>query len=209
MAAAQTVVDRIAAAGGSAEALALDMADAAAVARAAAQVAARHSPLDVLVNNAGVMLSPGKNIVQVDRAELDASLATNSFGPWQMTLAFLPSLRRSVAARVVNVASAAGSIAETVNRNSPYAGFDMAPCRFSKAALNMLTAWTARALLAENIKLIRYIPAWCVPSWAEPRRRARRGRRPKWLGAWRPCRLMGRPAASSTSKARSPGEATH
>jgi NAD(P)-dependent dehydrogenase (short-subunit alcohol dehydrogenase family) len=82
------------------EALPLDLSDLASVRRAAA-AAARFGPVDVLVNNAGVMAPP------YARTEdgLELQMATNHFGPFLLTGLLLPQLTASGAGRVVTVSS--------------------------------------------------------------------------------------------------------
>ena len=58
-------------------------------------------PVDVLVNNAGVLLAERQDAV--DGIEL--SLATNVLGYFLLTELLLPALRRAAAARVINVTS--------------------------------------------------------------------------------------------------------
>ena len=69
--------------------------------RAAAAWAGRFGPIDVLVNNAGVMGTPH------ERTEdgLELQLATNHFGPFLLTGLLLPQLVASESARVVTVSS--------------------------------------------------------------------------------------------------------
>jgi NAD(P)-dependent dehydrogenase (short-subunit alcohol dehydrogenase family) len=77
----------------------LDVADLSSIrAFAAAQV---EQPLDVLVNNAGVMAVPHR--LTVDGFELQ--MGTNHFGPFALTGLLLPALRRRPGARVVTVSS--------------------------------------------------------------------------------------------------------
>jgi NAD(P)-dependent dehydrogenase (short-subunit alcohol dehydrogenase family) len=76
--------------------LQLDVTDAAQIRKAAANIAT----LDILINNAGIALYDDLN----DRAMLDRHLAVNFFGIYDLTQAFLPSLRRSNGA-VVNMLS--------------------------------------------------------------------------------------------------------
>jgi NAD(P)-dependent dehydrogenase (short-subunit alcohol dehydrogenase family) len=76
--------------------IAMDVTDAAQISAAADQV----DSLDILVNNAGVSVPDDLS----DRAAFDRHLAVNLFGTWEVTRAFLPSLR-ATRGRLVNVVS--------------------------------------------------------------------------------------------------------
>ena len=76
--------------------------------------------LDVLVNNAGY-LYPAGAAVTTTRDEARAALEVNALGPWALTVALAPLLRRSPAGRVVNVSSEAGSLASMTDGHAPYA----------------------------------------------------------------------------------------
>jgi NAD(P)-dependent dehydrogenase (short-subunit alcohol dehydrogenase family) len=80
----------------------IDLADLSSVRRAAAQIA-QVGPIDVLVNNAGVMAPPFSQTV--DGFELQ--LATNHLGPFLLTGLLLPQLVASGRGRVVTVSSQA------------------------------------------------------------------------------------------------------
>jgi len=69
--------------------------------RSAAAWAGRFGPIDVLVNNAGVMGTPH----QRTEDGLELQLATNHFGPFLLTGLLLPQLVASEGARVVTVSS--------------------------------------------------------------------------------------------------------
>ena len=84
----------------------LDLADLGSIRRAAAQ-ASRLGPIDVLVNNAGVMATPYHRTV--DGFELQ--LATNHLGPFALTGLLLPQLVASGAGRVVSTGSQAHRLA--------------------------------------------------------------------------------------------------
>ena len=98
------VVRRIADAGGSAELRALDLADLADVRRFAEAEVAAGRPLDVLVNNAGI-LPPMVRAETRDGFELELGIA--HLGHFALTGLLLPALRRSAAPRVVSVSSIA------------------------------------------------------------------------------------------------------
>ena len=87
----------------------LDVGDAQAIAAFPDLVRAEHGRVDLLVNNAGVAL--GGTFEQIDEAEFDWLLAINFFGAVRMTRAFLPMLKASDDARIVNISSIFGIIA--------------------------------------------------------------------------------------------------
>jgi NAD(P)-dependent dehydrogenase (short-subunit alcohol dehydrogenase family) len=86
----------------------LDVSDAAAIAALPAEVLLAHPTIDILVNNAGVAL--GGTFEQVSEADFDWLLSINLFGVIRMTRAFLPALRKSGDARLVNLSSIFGII---------------------------------------------------------------------------------------------------
>lgn len=63
--------------------------------------------LDVLVNNASIFLE--KDLESMENSEIDQTIAVNLLGTIYVTRAALPHLRERDAARVVNVASTAGT----------------------------------------------------------------------------------------------------
>jgi NAD(P)-dependent dehydrogenase (short-subunit alcohol dehydrogenase family) len=136
------------------EAIALDVDDDAGVAFAAKEVEAKHGRLDILVNNAGIARDDW------DRAPSQQSLAawretfaTNLFGVVSVTQAFLPLLKRAPAARIVNVSSILGSIAEQSDPASPYYAVKIPAYTVSKSAVNAWTVQLAYELRDSPIKV--------------------------------------------------------
>lgn len=82
----------------------LDLADLASVRRFAAGIVDEDRPIDVLVNNAGVM-APPQRFETVDGFELQ--FGTNFLGPFALTNLLLPSLLRAEAPRVATMSSLA------------------------------------------------------------------------------------------------------
>lgn len=154
------VLRAIAQAGGSAEALALDVSQAASIAHAAQTVMAQHGKLDVLMNNAGIFQGYNDTALTANLDELTQSIQVNALGPLMLTQALSSALKAAGGARVVNVASAAGSLAEIVNPDSMYGATEGAPYRLSKVALNGVTALLAKALHADGIKVNSMCPGW-------------------------------------------------
>ena len=95
----------IQAANGLATFLPLDVSSSDSIQSAAKQFAAIADHLDVLVNNAGIYPDEGLEIVTVPRNRMVETFQTNTFGPLEVTQALLDYLKRSSAARVINVSS--------------------------------------------------------------------------------------------------------
>jgi NAD(P)-dependent dehydrogenase (short-subunit alcohol dehydrogenase family) len=87
----------------------LDVADKAAVAAFPEKILAAHGRADLLFNNAGVAI--GGTFEQVAEEDFDWLMEINFWGVVRMTRAFLPLLRSSDQARIVNVSSIFGIIA--------------------------------------------------------------------------------------------------
>lgn len=80
----------------------LDLADQASVKEFADQIIADGRPLDLLLNNAGVMMLPERHETP-DGFEMQ--LGTNFFGPHALTMRLLPALLEAAAPRVVTMSS--------------------------------------------------------------------------------------------------------
>ena len=122
------------------EVIELDVTDAGSIDQAVATVRARHGRLDILVNNAGVFRDDLDK--HPSEQSLDAwreTFETNVFGLVATTQAFLPLLRGSTSARIVNVSSVLGSLALHADPTSPIYDFKMPAYNVSKSAVN---AWT-------------------------------------------------------------------
>lgn len=87
----------------------IDVADRAAVAEFPDIVAAEHDGVDLLVNNAGVAV--GGTFEQVSDEDFEWLFEINFWGVVRMTRAFLPLLRVSKEARIVNLSSVYGLVA--------------------------------------------------------------------------------------------------
>lgn len=98
------------------EQLRLDLGSLAAVRSAAAQAEA-YGPLDLLVNNAGVMATPYSRTVD----GFEIQLATNHLGPFLLTGLLLPQLAATGAGRVVTVSSAMHKVARRAPLGDPRA----------------------------------------------------------------------------------------
>ena len=83
----------------------LDVADPEAIQAFGSRMAQDHPALNVLVNNAGIMMVEDVLADPFDLSVAEATVATNLLGPIRLTAALLPHLRKQPAAAVVNVTS--------------------------------------------------------------------------------------------------------
>src|SRR6266513_4584657 len=124
---------------GEATFLEIDVTDNASVTAAAREFAKAADLLDVLVNNAGIIVDGDDAILEISDELLRKTLETNTLGALRVTRAFVPLLRKSKAPRVINVSSGGGQFTGGADGWSP------AYC-ISKTALNGLTSQLATAL---------------------------------------------------------------
>jgi NAD(P)-dependent dehydrogenase (short-subunit alcohol dehydrogenase family) len=137
---------------GDVHAVQLDVTDRASIAAAAERIGKEHGRLDVLVNNAaisstrkqqlGLTLRDYAKIGLASTTSLDEMRAiwdTNVFGVLAVYQAMLPLLRKSRAARIVNVSSGVGSLTTNANPAFEYRALFGPGYAASKTALNAIT----------------------------------------------------------------------
>jgi 3-oxoacyl-[acyl-carrier protein] reductase len=126
---ASAVAAEIEGGGGQAEAVALDVTDAAAIGAAVARTQARFGRLDVLVNNAGI--ARDQLLLRMKREDWDAVLATNLTGVYLATQAVLKPMIRQRAGRIISVTSVVGQAGNAGQAN--YAAAKAGIIGFTKA----------------------------------------------------------------------------
>ena len=117
----------------------IDVADADSIRRAAKELANQTDHLDVLVNNAGILLDEDKDALTITPEIFEATLRTNTLGPWLVAQACASLLRKSREPRIVNVSSGGGQLDGGADGWAP--GYCV-----SKTALNGVTVQLAAAL---------------------------------------------------------------
>ncbi len=108
----------------------LDVSDRQAVAAFPKEILGAHAGVDLLVNNAGVALE------EIAEEDFEWLFGINFWGVVRMTRAFLPLLRTSDDARIVNISSVFGLIAPA--GQTAYAASKFAVRSFSNALMNEL-----------------------------------------------------------------------
>ncbi len=130
----------------------IDVTDRSSIEAAQTQIAAKFGRLDVLVNNAGVLLDEGAPS-QTSPEVLRATYEANVFGPVWVTQAFLPLLQKSEAGRIVNLSSILGSLSDAQDPQSPFFDYKLLAYNSSKTALNGVTVAFAHELRETPIKV--------------------------------------------------------
>lgn len=140
----------------------LDVTNAEDRAAAAKYVEKTFGKLDILVNNAGVASSHGFTPVTINTPdeEIQSIFETNLFAVLAVTRELLPLLRKSPAARIVNLSSILGSNALHADPKSPIYDFKSFAYNASKSALNAFTIHLAHELKDTPIKVNSAHPGW-------------------------------------------------
>lgn len=175
----------------------LDVTDVDSVVAAAKQVEAESGRLDVLVNNAGIVSEWGTPVADITAEQVRAAYDVNVFGVVSMINTFVPLLRRSANARVVNMSSGLGSMNLLSELDSRLTTQGLLAYSSSKAALNALTLVYASALRADNIKVNAATPG-LVPTDLNTQASVSRGDRTVADGAVVPVALATLPVDGPT-----------
>ncbi|MCZ6672645.1 MAG: SDR family NAD(P)-dependent oxidoreductase [Verrucomicrobia bacterium] len=141
-------------------ALIMDVSDDESVMLASKSFGERFDRLDVLVNNAGILLDEAESILTVSEDILNQTWNTNSLGALRVTRAFLPYLKNSDDPRVINVSSLAGQLKDMGSWAPAYS--------ISKTALNAVTCLLSNDLAQFNIKVNSVSPGWIKTDMGGP-----------------------------------------
>ena len=108
--------------------------------------------LDVLINNAAIYPDENFDILTISREQLVKTFQTNTFAPLAVTQAFLPFLKKSGAARIINISSGYGEVDGLSHTVPSYC--------LSKLTLNGVTIMLDQALRSEGIAVYVMCPGW-------------------------------------------------
>jgi len=128
----------------------LDIEDAASIRKFAAQIAIDHPTLNVVINNAGIMLPENLLAQPEDLADVEATIATNLLGPIRLTAALLPLLQKQPHATIMTVSSGLAFIprALTPTYNA------------TKAAIHSWSQSLRYQLKSTNIEVLELVPPY-------------------------------------------------
>ncbi|MGF9566666.1 SDR family NAD(P)-dependent oxidoreductase [Neorhizobium sp. BT27B] len=133
--------------------LAIDVADDASVQKAAARLSDEIDALQVLVNNAGILVDVTTPSSQIPMEDIKLTFEVNLFGPIRVTQAFVLLLKAARDARVVMMGSGVGSLALITDPTSLYSSVNLLDYTASKVALSAVTVSFAKELEPFGIKV--------------------------------------------------------
>jgi len=162
----------------------LDVADPVSVRSATSRILDEFGRIDVLVNNAGILIDPHRCVLELDPVTLHNTLQTNAVGPLLLSQACIPAMRTRGYGRVVNVASGMGALGEMADPGSPHGATPAPAYRLSKTLLLGLTILLARAAQRANGLVNAACPGWVRTDMGgeeAPRSAAQGADTPVWL----------------------------
>jgi NAD(P)-dependent dehydrogenase (short-subunit alcohol dehydrogenase family) len=130
----------------------LDVTDAASVQALASMATDTFGGVDVLVNNAAVLLGENTGVLATPIDDIRATFETNVFGAIAVSRALVPGMLARGYGRVVNVSSGAGQLSSMTTYAPAYS--------MSKAALNAFTRQLAAATRGTGVLVNSADPGW-------------------------------------------------
>ena len=144
----QETAKEIAANGGEAEAIKMDVANEEEIKASVKAAMGRFGKVDILVNNAGI--TRDQLVMRMKRSDWDDVINTNLTGPFLLIQAVIASMLKQRWGRIINITSIFGQIGQAGQAN--YAS--------SKAGLIGLTMAVAREVASRNITVNAVAPGW-------------------------------------------------
>ena len=172
--------------GGACSPLIMDVADPASIHSGLETTRQMTSRLNVLVNNAAVLLDEHTAFLDVTSQVLEDTLKINALGPLYVTRAFLPLLGKG--SRVIQMSSSAGQICSGTGSWAP--AYSM-----SKTLLNAITMQLSTALQSQGIVVNAMCPGWVKTDMggsSAPRSVQKGAETAVWLATEAPLSLNGK-----------------
>jgi NAD(P)-dependent dehydrogenase (short-subunit alcohol dehydrogenase family) len=133
-------------------AVVMDVSDEKSVRACAREVTKQFARVDILVNNAAVLIGEDTDLLATPIENFRATFEPNVFGAIAVSQAFVPGMIKRRGGSVVNVSSAAGQLSSMGTYAPAYS--------ISKAALNAFTAQLAAATRGTGVLVNSVNPGW-------------------------------------------------
>ena len=135
-------------------------------------ISEKYKKLDILINNAGVLLTGDlfvTNSSTVSDKDIKETFQTNLFSVISLTQKLLPLIKKSDAGRIVNVSTILSSLTLHSAKDSPISPAKEFAYNASKTALNAFTIHLANELKDTNIKVNSGHPGWVKTELGGPK----------------------------------------
>ena len=133
----------------------IDVADPGSIQKAVDSILAKHGRIDVVVNNAAIVLDEEVSVLAVPVETARKTFETNVYGPLLLCQLVVPGMIEQRYGRIVNVSSGAGQLSSMSDYAPSYS--------LSKVAINAITRMVAAALKdarARNVLVNSVDPGW-------------------------------------------------
>ena len=128
----------------------LDVGDGASIAACAKAVG--DTPIDILINNAGILGGKSQTLESIDFDAWIDAFKVMTIGPFRMVQTFLPSLKAAAAPKVMTVTSQLAASTWPFGGSYAYSS--------AKAGVNKVMQTLAKDLKAQNITVAMIHPGW-------------------------------------------------
>ena len=145
----RTLLDEVTAMGVDAYAVEAELSDLAAVERILAQIDARGTQVDVVLNNAGMQIAYRSEYLKTPASDYTESFKINTVAPMMICYHFLPGMMERGFGRIVNTTSG-------IRLDPQQAGYSA-----SKAALDKVTIDLGSKVQGTNVMINLTDPGWC------------------------------------------------
>ena len=129
----------------------MDVNDKQSIKSAIREIQNNHPKIDILINNAGIILDRMESVLSLSSDTLLTTLKTNLFAPLMVSQLLFPLL--SSGGRIINLSSLCGQLSVMDDWAPAYS--------ISKTALNALTVQLAIPGLEKGISVNCMCPGWC------------------------------------------------
>lgn len=139
----------------------MDLVDPASISAAVQTVRNEAGRLDILVNNAAVLIDMMQQPSEVTDETLRTNFEVNFFGPWQLTRETADMIKASKG-RVLNLATQVATLTQLSDLDSPLKE-DICPAyQSSKIALNALTVLYSKEFRESGARINSVCPGWVM-----------------------------------------------
>ncbi|HLZ85238.1 MAG TPA: SDR family oxidoreductase [Caulobacteraceae bacterium] len=155
---ARALNDLAASSGNKVSVHAMDVGDGASIAQGARAVG--DTPIDILINNAGIMGGDPQTLQGIDFDAWIDALKIMTIGPFRVVQAFVPNLKKAAAPKVMTVTSQMGASTWPFGGSYAYTS--------AKAGVNRVMKTLALDLKGENIAVSLVHPGWVKTDMGGP-----------------------------------------